>query len=89
MKRRSQNGIQKLHIILIFIIEKAFCNQELQVTKVQNSSHASQRDVVTLEMLELWGKVLNRNAAKDEDKWNSTSSVMEPKHEPEHRHQSS
>lgn len=43
MKRSSQ----KLHIILIFIIEKAFWNQELQVTKVQNSSHASQIDVIT------------------------------------------
>lgn len=29
-----------------------------------------------MEMLEFLGKVLNRNAAKDEDKWNSTHSVM-------------
>lgn len=27
-------------------------------------------------MLEFFGKVLNRNAAKDEDKWNPTRSVM-------------
>lgn len=27
-------------------------------------------------MLEFLGEVLNRNAAKDEDKWNPTRSVM-------------